>query len=87
MMITVTRVGGDGSVLSWAVRTTDRHDSGRWEQLAGHAALDMPPPYRPTPGEPVYEIRAGEQSVQVAEQDLQGPLGELVMAVLAEGGS
>jgi hypothetical protein len=84
MMITVTRVGGDGSVLTWVVRTGGQRDLGRWERLAGHAALDVPPPYRPRPGEPVYEIRAGEQAVQVAEQDLPGPLGELVMAVLAE---
>jgi hypothetical protein len=83
-MITVTRVGGDGSILTWTVRTAGREDAGRWERLAGHAALDVPLPYRPRPGEAVYEIRAGEQAVQVAEQDLQGPLGELVMAVLAD---
>jgi len=86
MMITVTRVGGDGSVLTWAVRTAGPENLGRWERLAGHATLNVPPPYRPRPGEPVYEIRAGEQAVQVAEQDLQGALGDLVMAVLAENG-
>ena len=38
----------------------------------------------PEPGQPVYEVRAGEH-VALAEQDLAGPLRELVMAVVAEG--
>ena len=52
---------------------------------AGRARLDLPPPYRPHPGEPVYEISAGERVAQVAEGDLVGPLRELVRAVLADG--
>jgi hypothetical protein len=85
--ITVTRVGGDGSVLARAVDTASRQDAGRWTELADHAALGMPPRYRPRPGEPVYRIEAGEQAADVAEQDLQGPLRELAIAVLAEGDS
>lgn len=85
MMIVVTRVGGDGSVLTRAVDSTSREDAGRWEQLAGDAALDAPPQYRARPGEAVYEIRAGGHAIQVAERDLRGPLRELAVAVLAEG--
>jgi hypothetical protein len=84
-MITVTRVGGDGSVLARAVDTDAREDASRWTQLAKYAALDMPPGYRPQPGEPVYRIEAGDDAADVAESDLQGPLRELAIAVLAEG--
>lgn len=85
MMITVTRVGGDGSVLSRTVDTDSREDANRWEQLAKDAALHAPPEYRPEPGEPVYFFQAGEQATEVAERDLQGPLRDLAYAVFAEG--
>jgi hypothetical protein len=86
MVIVVSRVGGDGSVLTRTVDTQSRNDQGRWEQLAGLATLDLPPPpYRPRPGEPVYEVHVDERAVQVAESDLQGPLKELATAVLAGG--
>jgi hypothetical protein len=55
------------------------------EELVAEAGLNSPPPYRPAPGQPVYLIEAGEQAVAVAEQDLTGPLRELVLTVLAEG--
>jgi hypothetical protein len=48
--------------------------------------LELPPPYRPEPGQPVYEVRVGERVAQVAEGNLAGLLRELVTAVLAEGG-
>jgi hypothetical protein len=35
--------------------------------MAAAAHLEVPPPYRPEPGQPVYEIRAGERIAQVAE--------------------
>jgi hypothetical protein len=85
MMIVVTRVGSDGSVLTRSVHTASRSDPRRWEALAEQAAVGIPRPYRPQPGEPVYGIEAGEHEVQVAERDLHGPLRELVIAVLAEG--
>jgi hypothetical protein len=50
------------------------------------AHLKVPPPYRPEPGQPLYEIRVGERVAQVAEGNLAGVLRELVTAVLAEGG-
>jgi hypothetical protein len=87
VVIVVTRIGGDGSVLTRSVHTASRGDPGRWEALAGQAALEILRPYRPQPGEPVYFVCAGEHEVQVAERDLDWPLRELVIAVLGEGGS
>ena len=85
MVITVSRVNGDGSVLTRSVDTEGREDSERWTDLAERAALHTPPPYRPEPGESVYRIQAGGLSVMTAEQDLQGALRELSIAVLVEG--
>jgi hypothetical protein len=83
--IAVTAIGADGTVLRAVVETAWRGDADGWEQLAASAHLEAPPPYRPEPGQPVYQIRAGEHVALVAEQDLAGPLRELVMAVVAEG--
>lgn len=65
------------------VDTAGRSDAGRWIDLIKRAALDLPPPYRPLPDWPVYHIRAEDKIVVVAEQELVGPLRELVMATLA----
>jgi hypothetical protein len=67
------------------VETAGRVDADWREQLAASAHLEVPPPYRPEPGQPVYEVRAGEHVAVVAEQDLAGPLRELLTAVIAEG--
>jgi hypothetical protein len=83
--IAVTAIGADGTVHQAVVETTGRVDADWWEQLAASAHLEMPPPYRAVPGQPVYEIRAGEHVAHVAEQDLAGLLRELVTAVIAEG--
>ena len=85
MVIEVTRIGGDGSICRAVVDTAGRDDAARWERLAQQAALEVPPPYRPEPGQPVYQISAGGHAAQVAEKDLAGPLRELVSAVLSEG--
>jgi hypothetical protein len=45
--------------------------------------LAVPPPYRPVRGRPIYEIRAGDTTVWVAEGELAGPLRALVMTALA----
>jgi hypothetical protein len=55
--------------------------------LAVSAHLEVPLPYRPEPGQTVYEVRAGERVAQVAEGNLAGVLRELVTAVLAEAGT
>jgi hypothetical protein len=85
-IIAVTRVGGDGSVLNRTVDTASREDAARWDHLATDAHLDAPPPYRPRPGEPVYHVDANGHAADIAEQDLQGALRDLVTAVIAEGG-
>ncbi len=84
-IIVVTRVSGDGAILTRTVNSDRREDAARWEHLAEDAALGTPPPYRPAPGAPVYRIQADEQDVDVAEPDLEGPLRDLVTAVIAEG--
>jgi hypothetical protein len=86
-IIAVTRVGGDGSVLNRMVDTASREDAARWDHLAADANLDAPPPYRPRPGEPVYHVDANGHAADIAEQDLTGPLRDLVTAVIAEGGA
>lgn len=83
--IVVTSVGADGTVRQAMVDTVGRVDADWWEQLAAFAHLEVPPPYRPEPGQPVYEVRVGEHVAQVSEGDLAGPLRELVTAVLAQG--
>jgi hypothetical protein len=86
--IVVTSVGADGTVRRAMVDTAGRVDADWWERLAISAHLEVPPPYRPEPGQAVYEIRARGRVVQVSEGNLAGPLLELVTAVLAgEGGS
>jgi len=84
--IAVTSVGADGTLRRAIVNTAGRVDADRWEQLAASAHLEVPPPYQPEPGQPVYEVRVGDRVAQVAEGNLAGPLRELVEAVLAEGG-
>ncbi len=87
VIIVVTYVAADGSLLRRTVNTAARSDAAGWESLVQQAALGYPPPYRPVPGRAVYHIRAGEQAVVVGEDDLIGPLRELVATVLAEGES
>jgi hypothetical protein len=84
--IGVISVGGDGTVRRGMVDTAGRVDGDWWERLAASAHLEVPPPYRPEPGQPVYEICVGGRVAHVGEGDLAGPLRELVRAVLAEGG-
>ena len=83
--IAVTAIGADGTVRQAAVETAGRVDAHWWDQLVASAHLEVPPPYRPEPGQVVYEIRARGRVAQVSEGDLAGPLLELVTAVLAAG--
>jgi len=85
MKCEVTQVNGDGSIRRALVDTAGRHDAERWEQLADQVHLDVPPPYRPHPGEPVYEIVVDGRAAQIADGDLLGPLRALAAAVLTEG--
>jgi hypothetical protein len=80
----VTRIEQDGTMQRRVVDTAQRSDCLHWERLAGRA-LEFPPPYRPVPGIPVYHVSVGDQVILAAEPDLDGPLLNLVTAVLALG--
>ena len=84
--IAVISVGADGTIRRAVVDTAGRVDADWWERLAALAQMEVPPPYRAEPGQPVYQIRVGGRAAQIGEGDLLGPLRELVTAVLAEGG-
>ena len=81
----VTEVTGVGGIRRGMLDTASQSDPGRYVALIEQAALDVPPPYRPVPGRPVYQIRVGESIVFVAERELVGPLRALVMTALALG--
>lgn len=48
-------------------------------------ALATPAPYRPVPGTPIYHLRLDDRDILIADHDLDGPLLDLVTAVLAWG--
>ena len=84
MRVVVTLVGPSGAMRRRMVDTAASGGVGPWEDLAARA-LAAPSPYHPVPGGPVYHLRVDDQVVLVAEQDLSGPLYDLVTAVLAIG--
>jgi hypothetical protein len=85
VILEARRIAGDGSIRRARLDTAGREDAARCERLAKLCCLEVPPPYRPEPGQPVYEVRAGGRVAQVAEGNPLWPLRELVTAVLAEG--
>jgi hypothetical protein len=80
----VTRIDWDGTMQRRMVDTAQRGDGLHWEDLTSRA-LAILPLYRPIPRAPVYHIRVDDTVVQAADQDLAGPLLELITAVLALG--
>jgi hypothetical protein len=80
----VAEIEPNGSIRRRVVDTVGHTDAGDWEVLTARA-LAVPPPYRPVPGSPVYRLRVDDRDVLVAEHDLDGPMLDLVNAVLAEG--
>ena len=84
MRVVVTEIGWDGSIRRRVLDTSGLTGAGRWEDLI-EQVLAVPPPYRAAPGSSVYVIHAGDRAVLVGEQDLAGPLRDLVTAVLAVG--
>jgi len=83
--IVVTEVTGRGSIRRGVLDTADPSDADRCGDLIERAALDVPPPYRPVAGSRIYEIRADDKTVWVAERELAGPLRDLVMVALVAG--
>ena len=81
----VTEVTGHGGIRRGVLDTAWHSDVGRCRDLVEQAGLDVPPPYRPEPGRPIYQISVDDTTVWVAQRDLAGPLRELVaMTVLTD---
>ena len=66
------------------INTAGRSDARCWQQLMARAVA-VPVPYRPVPGTPIYHLRLDNRDFLIADQDLDGPLLDLVTAVLALG--
>jgi len=82
--VVVTEIGWDGSMRRRALDTCGLTEAGPWETLI-EQVLAFPPPYRAAPGSPVYVIHARDRAVLVGEQDLTGPLRDLVTTILVAG--
>jgi hypothetical protein len=77
----VTLIGPDGTMRRRMVETAASSDTGRWEELLARALAALPR----GSGRAVHRVRVDDKVVLVAEQDLSGPLYDLVTAVLAIG--
>jgi len=85
MRVVATRIDWDGTMQRRVVDIAHCSDGPRWEELACRA-MAAPPPYRPVPGAVIYQVRLdADREVLVAEHDLDGPLLDLVTAVMAMG--
>jgi hypothetical protein len=84
MRVVVTRIEHDGTMRRRMVDTAGQSERQNWEELAARA-LAVPVLYRSVPGSVIYHVRAGHHVVVIAEDDLAGPLLDLVIAVLALG--
>jgi len=67
------------------VDTARQSDRRLWEDLAARA-IAIPVAYHPVPRITVYHVRVDGYVVLAAEDDLAGPLLDLVTAVMALGG-
>lgn len=83
-MLVVTEIAWNGGIRRLAVDTSGRDDASRWEDLVGRVPA-QPPPYRVVPGAAVYHIGIDDHVLLVSENDLAGPLRDLVVAVLSAG--
>jgi hypothetical protein len=79
-----TQVWPDGAMVRRVVDTALLPDGSRWTDLAARA-MAVTPPYRPVPGMAIYHVSVDDHVILVAEQDLAGPLLDLVTAVMALG--
>jgi hypothetical protein len=80
----VTEIGGDGTIRRRALDTWCLADADRWEHIIGQV-LTVPSAYQATPSSPVYIIHTGDRAVLIGEEDLTGPLRDLVITILATG--
>jgi hypothetical protein len=83
-MVVATQIWPDGAMVRRVVDTALFPDGRRWADLAARA-MAVAPPYRPVPGMTIYHISVDDHVILVAEQDLAGPLLDLVTAVMALG--
>jgi hypothetical protein len=82
--VVVTRIEPDGTMHRRMVETAQQRDPRNWEDLAART-LAAQPPYRPIPGTAVYHLCVDGHIIQAGEYDLEGPLRDLVIVVLAIG--
>jgi hypothetical protein len=82
--IGVTEIGWDGAIRRRALDTWCLADADRWEHIIGQV-LTVPPAYQATPGTPVYIIHTSHRALLIGEEDLTGPLRDLVITILATG--
>ena len=82
--VVVTRTEPDGTRCRRMVDTARQRDPQNWDDLAARARAAQPP-YRPVPGTAVYHLCVDGDIIQVGEYDLEGPLRDLVIVVLAIG--
>ncbi len=80
----ITEIAWDGSIRRRALDTASLTDPGRCDNLITQV-LAIPPPYRATPGRPVYILHASDRAVVMGEDNLVGSLQLLVTTVLAAG--
>jgi hypothetical protein len=80
----VTEIGWDGTIRRRALDTWCLADASRCEHIMSQA-LALPPAYQATPGTPIYLIHTSERAILIGEEDLTGPLRDLVIAILATG--
>ena len=69
----VTEVTGQGSIRRGVLDTADCSDADRCDDLIQRAALNVPPPYRPVVGRPVYEICAADSRAVVLLREAAAP--------------
>jgi hypothetical protein len=82
--VVVTRIEPDGTMHRRMVDTAQQSNPKNWDDLAARARVAQPP-YRPVPGTAVYHLCVDGHIIQVGEYDLEGPLRDLAIVVLAIG--
>jgi len=80
----ITEIAWDGSIRRRALDTASLTHPGHCDNLITQV-LAIPPPYRATPGRPVYILHASGRAVVMGEDNLVGSLQRLVTTVLTAG--